>query len=351
MAPRKRKPPPAPFPEWGLPPLIHQEAVADFLGLYPGELAWLADVHGREARVPAGPLRHYVYRWIPKAAGRWRLIEMPKSRLKATQQRLLHHLLDRVPPHDAAHAFRKGRSVVTFARPHCGREVVLRFDLKDFFPSVPASRVHALFARLGYTTPVARLLAGLCTNVVPDDACRPETTWHERKRLRSPHLPQGAPTSPALANLCARRLDARLDGLARSVGADYTRYADDLAFSGGAALERAAGRFPVVVATIALEEGFEVNTHKTRVLRRGVRQQLAGVVVNAHPNVRRADYDRLKATLTNCVRHGPVPENRDGHGDFRSHLLGRIAHVGRLNPARGRRLREVFDRIDWDRRP
>lgn len=160
-------------------------------------------------------------------------------------------------------------------------------------------------------------------------------------------MPQGAPTSPALANLCAYRLDCRLAALAAALGGCYTRYADDLAFSGGPELERGARRFQVLVCLIALEEGFEVRTRKSRFMRRGVRQQLAGVVVNAHPNVRRDEYDRLKAILHNCARHGPASQDRDGHPDFRAHLLGRIAHVAMLCPGRGRRLREWFDRIEW----
>src|SRR5262249_4018480 len=169
-----------------------------------------------------------------------------------------------------------------------------------------------------------------------------------RPPCNGPHLPQGAPTSPALANLCTHRLDCRLDALARAVGGRYTRYADDLAFSGGAELERGARRFPGQVGRSALAEGFDVPTRKSRFMRRGVRQQLAGVVVNAHPNVRRDEYDRLKAVLTNCVRHGPATQNRDGRADFRGHLAGRVAYVAMLNPSRGRKLRTLFERIRWE---
>lgn len=338
---------PRPVLLWHLPCLANQEELADWLGLYHDELPWLADIHHHEKRVPAGPLRHYVYRTLPKRDGRLRLIEMPKSLLKGTQQRILHHLLDRIPPHDAAHAFRKGRSIATFAAPHCGRDVVLRFDLKDFFPSVPAPRVHGIFRTVGYPVEVAGLLTGLCTNAVPDDAWPTATPYSDRQRFRSPHLPQGAPTSPALANLAAWHLDVRLSGLAARFGATYTRYADDLAVSGGANLERAAQWFHERVAVIAAEEGFTLNTRKTRVLRRGVRQRLAGVVVNQHLNVCRADYDTLKAILHNCARHGPASQNRADHADFRAHLLGRVAHVALLNPARGTKLRQLFAAITW----
>jgi hypothetical protein len=334
---------------WAVPPLPTAAALADWLGLTPAELDWFADCHGHEADVPVGPLRHYTYRRIARASGKWRLLEMPRPRLKALQRRILRDLLGCLPPHAAAHGYRRGCSIVTFAAPHCGRRVVLRFDLRQFFPSVRAARVHALFATAGYPAPVARLLTGLCTNAVPDEVWRtgPAPAWEERQRHRFPHLPQGAPTSPALANLCAYRLDCRLTGLAEALKARYTRYADDLAFSGGPELERSARRFHVQVCRIALEEGFEINTRKTRVMDRGVRQQLVGVVVNARPNVRRADHDVLKATLCNCVRHGPAGQNREGHADFRAHLLGRIAHVAQLNQARGARLRALFDRIDW----
>src|SRR5262249_46385399 len=158
--------------------------------------------------------------------------------LKALQRRLLHEILERIPPHPAVHGYRRGRSVVTHAATHCGRRVVLCFDLRHFFPSVPAARVHGLWRTAGYPTEGARLLTGLCSTVVPEEVWQTApgrdssgAAWEERQRFRSPHLPQGAPTSPALANLCAHRLDCRLHGLAQSLGAVYTRYADDLAFS------------------------------------------------------------------------------------------------------------------------
>lgn len=336
----------APSP-WAVPPLPSPPALAEWLGLTPGELDWFADCQGREADLPPGPLRHYAYRWVAKRSGRSRLIEMPKRRLKAIQRRLLHDLIERIPAHEAAHAYRRGRSVRTYAAPHAGRAIVLRFDLRDFFPSIRASRVHALFRAAGYPAAVARLLTGLCTNVAPAEV-RAAVPWQSAIIHAAPHLPQGAPAAPALANLCAYRLDCRLSALAESLGARYTRYADDLAFSGGEELERGARRFQVLVCRVALEEGFEVHTRKSRFMRRGVRQQLAGVVVNEHPNVKRGDYDQLKAILCNCARHGPASQNRDGRADFRAHLLGRVAYVGLLNPARGAKLRRAFDRIAWD---
>jgi hypothetical protein len=332
---------------WPVPPLRSSAALAKWLGLTLGELEWFADCQAREADQPEGRLRHYTYRWLAKGRGRWRLLEMPKHRLKTIQRRLLHELLAHIPSHDAAHAYCRGRSVRTYAAPHARRAIVLRFDLRDFFPSIRASRVHALFRTAGYPGPVARLLTGLCTNVAPAEI-RSAVSHGSASVYVNRHLPQGAPTSPTLANICAYRLDCRLSALATSLGGHYTRYADDLAFSGDEQMERGARRLQVLVCLVALEEGFEVHTRKSRFMRQGVRQQLAGVVVNEHPNPKRAEYDELKATLCNCARQGPASQNRDDRADFRAYLLGRIAYMSLLNPARGARLRRLFDEVVWD---
>lgn len=172
-------------------------------------------------------------------------------------------------------------------------------------------------------------------------------SWLERHALKSPHLPQGSPCSPALANLCAYRLDIRLASLAQSLGATYSRYADDLAFSGGPEFARAGDRFHIQVAAIALEEGFRVNTRKTRQMRQGVRQQVTGIVVNAHPNVGRDEYDKLKAILTNCVRHGPASQNRESHPNFQAYLAGRISYVKMVNKNRAAKLQRLLDAVSW----
>ena len=337
---------------WNLPVLTTAGALAAWLDVELPQLDWLADCQGRTRRVPIGPLHNYHYRWLVSPRGNTRLIEIPKARLKAIQRRLLHELLDCIPAHTAVHGYRAGRSVVTFVQPHAGKRLVLHLDLRQFFPSIHAARVRALFEAVGYPTSVARLLAGLCTIAVPPEVAQAPVarTKHgpDLDLLRRPHLPHGAPTSPALANLCAFRLDCRLSGLCETVGATYTRYADDLLFSGDERLERVARRFHVHVCRIALEEGFEINTRKSHFMRQGVRQQVAGIVLNVRPNLPRRDFDTLKAILTNCVRHGCQSQNRDGHADFRGHLAGRIAYLEMINLARGRRFRQIFAQIRWN---
>jgi len=334
---------------WPVPVIETAGDLADLLSLYPGELDWFADLKGLCNRPRSSPrLSHYLYRIFPKRSGGIRLVEAPKQNLKEIQRRILTLILDKIPPHIAVHGFVKGRSIRTFTAPHVGQRVVLRMDLEDFFPRISGVRIQALFRTAGYPEPVADLLGGICTNAAP--SLFPEMRCPETRALYSrPHLPQGAPTSPALANLCAWRIDCRLTGLAKSAGAGYTRYADDLAFSGDAAFDRGVERFSTHVAAILLEEGFQVNHHKTRIMRQGVRQHLAGLVVNRHVNVARADFDRLKAILTNCARLGPEGQNRTDHPSFKSHLEGRIGFFESINPLRGQRLRDIFDRIVWSR--
>ena len=344
---------------WPVPHIETVAALAEWAELTPAELYWFADLKGLGYKRPQARLEHYHYRALEKATGGIRLIETPKPRLKELQRRILGGILDRIPPHPAVHGFVKGRSIQSFAAPHVGQRVVLRMDLEDFFPTFPGARVQSFFRTIGYPEPVADLLGGIATNCVARGAWReaiqkmgvaldPQQLWQVRATYARPHLPQGAPTSPSLANLCSYRLDCRLSGLAHAAGAAYTRYADDLAFSGGEEFHRSVQRFATQVAVILREEGFAVHHRKTRIMRQSVRQHLAGLVTNQRLNVRRADFDLLKAILTNCARHGPASQNREAHPHFREHLLGRLGFIESVHPEKGRRLRAIFDKITWE---
>ena len=344
---------------WRIPAITTPAELAGFLTITTNELDWFADIQGRERVGRIEPLRHYRYRWVAKRSGSFRLIEAPKPRLKEFQRVVLDAILAKIPPHESAHGFCPGRSINSFVAPHVARPVVLKMDLRDFFVSITSARVTAIFLTAGYPEPVARLLAGLCTNTVPTDvlnqvgrpdpnSARVTMSWQDQRPYSLPHLPQGSPTSPALANLAAFRFDTRLAALSKTAGADYTRYADDLLFSGDQSFARSVHRFAIQVAAIALEEGFAVAHRKTRVMRQGVCQRAAGIVINRKINLPREDYDRLKAVLHNCVKHGPTGQNRYGVADFRAHLAGRVAHAARLNPVRGEKLKGLLDQqVNW----
>jgi hypothetical protein len=346
--------PPAAAGAWDIPAIDSLGDLAKWLGLDPGELRWFADLKALGYQKTGEQFRHYHYRILAKRFGSLRLIEAPKPRLKELQRQVLLWILEKISPHPAVHGFVKGRSIKTFVAPQVGQRVVLRMDLRDFFPTFGGVRIQNLYRTVGYPEAVADLLGGICTNVTPRDVWNgigadfgPAYVGEARRLHVRPHLPQGAPTSPALANISCYRLDCRLSALAESASASYTRYADDLAFSGGEEFEKGVERFGLHVAAVLLEEGFRVNHRKTRVMRQGVRQHLAGLVTNQRPNIVRRDFDRLKAVLTNCVRMGPESQNREERQRFRSHLEGRVAFVEMISTGKGRRLRAIFERIRW----
>ena len=160
-----------------------------------------------------------------------------------------------------------------------------------------------------------------------------------RKKILSLHLPQGAPTSPALANLCAFRLDVRLKALAQSMGLTYSRYADDLTFSGGKDLKKQFSYLRGTLSEIAAQEGFKLNPEKTRLMTQAQRQVVTGVVVNKRPNISRAEYDRLKAVLHQCAQGEEVDAL------FKQSLRGKVEFIRALNPKRGEKLLRLLQKL------
>lgn len=235
----------------------------------------------------------------------------PKPRLKEIQRRLLRHVLAPITLHPAAHGGVPGRSVASALAPHAGTQVVIRADLETFFAAIPARRVYGVLRTAGYPEAVAYAITGLCTTVIPRavwQAIDPPAGLDRHRRLGQslavPHLPQVAPTSPALANLVAFSLDRRLSGLARAFDAKYTRYIDDLTFSGGSRLRSARSAFVEQLAAITIDEGFRLVAAKTVVLGWSGRQQAFGAVLNHHPTLSRPERDALRALLHNCAVHG-----------------------------------------------
>jgi RNA-directed DNA polymerase len=338
----------APLQHVGVPPLTTEDDLAHWLQIPLSHLDWLTDERRTLRREKRPVLQHYEHIWRPKSDGTYRLIEAPKPRLRDLQRRILREILDRIAPHYAAYGFVKNRSCAIAAAKHAGEDVVVTVDLKNFFLNTSLARVHAIFRCLGYPYPVARAFTLLCSTATPLTVLDAQhVDFLTRQRFATPHLPQGAPTSPALANLASLRLDRRLTGLAHCFEARYTRYADDLTFSGDRVFHCQIPSFLRAVSEIVQDEGFTLNTPKTRIMPRSTRQTVTGIVVNDHINVPRRAYDALKATLTNCLKHGPASQNRHHHPDFRNHLDGRIVWISSLNPQRGEKLRRLFEAITW----
>lgn len=311
-----------------LPALTDEKVLAAWLDISLARLRWFTFDR------PANPVWHYVRHTARKRSGGTRVILAPKKELKAMQRQILREILERVPLTEAAHGFVRERSILTNAQPHVGKQVILNLDLKDFFPSITFPRVRGLFVALGYSFAVASVLALLCTERDRDTLQRGDKTFYVSLGPR--HLVQGAPTSPALANLLARNLDRRLAGLARAKGFQYTRYADDLTFSGGDF--DVALRIKDAAQHIILAEGFAVNPDKTRLYRQSARQVVTGLVVNEKVAVPRDMRRRVRAILHRARETGLNAQNRDGHENFRAYLQGLIGHIHQAQPAQAARL-------------
>ncbi len=321
----------------GLPILATPADIAHALQLEIPRLRWLA-FHSE-----ASAVTHYIRFQIPKKSGGTRELATPHRDLARCQEWIRLNILDRIPLHDAAHGFVRGRSTMSNAVPHVRRAMVVNADLKDFFPSITFPRVKGIFQELGYSPAAATILALLCT-----ESPRQRVNYGGRElfvAIGPRALPQGACTSPALSNLAARGLDSRLAGLARKLGWDYTRYADDLTFSANGEPTEKIGWLLARVRHIVSEESFTVNEKKTRVQRPNSQQTVTGIVVNHRPNIPRETVRRLRAILHKAKTEGLAAQNRENHPHFEAWVVGMISYVTMVNPDRGRELREQYEAL------
>ena len=307
----------------GLPQLHTFCDIASALSLEPQQLQWL--VYERsDNRVD-----HYIRFTIPKRSGGTRLISRPRVALEKAQRWVNEAILARQELHPAAMAFRKGVSIVDNAKIHAGSEVIVRLDLKDFFPSITFSRVRGLFESFGYNPGVATVLALICT-----DSPRVQLQLDGRDHVvpvGERALPQGACTSPMLANLVGRRLDRRIQGYTNKAGWTYTRYADDLVFS-TKAKDASAHRMIRGIATIVETEGFVVNEDKTRVMRAPNRQTVTGLLVNDGVTLTRKDRRRVRAFLHRCSTQGFDKVSDEIGKDAEAVARGFASYAQMVNP-------------------
>lgn len=187
--------------------------------------------------------KYYKVYSIPKSNGKQREICQPSKRLKGLQAWILVNVLNKLKVSASCKGFEKGTSIADNASAHQDADVVLSMDLENFFPSIKRLKVYNVFRSIGYNSLIATVMTNLCTY--------------------EGFLPQGSPCSPKLANIISFRLDARIQGYVGKKGIVYTRYADDLTFSG--INPASVVRIIPTLKTIIKDEGFRVNKHKTRI--------------------------------------------------------------------------------------
>jgi RNA-directed DNA polymerase len=316
----------------GLPLLSTPADIATALDLSIPHLRWLAYHNEAATRL------HYVQFNVPKKGGGSRTLCAPHRKLAAVQRWILTNIVNKLEVESVAHGFRTGCSILTNARVHVGQAVVINLDLEEFFPSITFPRVRSVFQRAGYSPAASTILALLCTEC----RRRSEVVDGQTRYLASgPRaLPQGACTSPGLSNQVARRLDRRLAGLVARMGLKYTRYADDLTFSGDNTFKARLGYLLARVRHIVRDEGFTVNEKKTRVLRRHTAQQVTGLTVNARVAIPRPELRRLRAILHHNL-HNEQPTSGVSQR-FHRWMRGTIAYVQMIDPKRGAELMAQF---------
>jgi retron-type reverse transcriptase len=240
--------------------------------------------------------------------------------MKALQSWILRNLLDKLQVSLAAKGFEKRTNIADNCAPHQGSNAILCLDLEDFFPSIKVNQVGSVFRAVGYSGSVAAMLASICSY--------------------KGALPQGAPTSPKLANLVTLRLDARLLGLVGKQGIVYTRYADDLTFSSVAPWKLAC--YLPLIRKIIASEGFAVNEDKTRFAGPGKRHKITGLIVTDQGvGIGREKLRQLRTEVIGLCRYpaGAVPSKE------LQRIRGWIAFANGVDPARMSIIRKYVKRL------
>jgi RNA-directed DNA polymerase len=285
----------------GLPIVYDQYHLANLLGYRANYVR----------KITNSPEHFYRVFSVAKKAGGERLISEPLPSLKEIQRWILDEILRHIPLSGYAKAFREKRSIRDNAYFHVDRNLVLSIDIKDFFNNLRHPKVFGVFLNLGYSTAVANMLTRLCT-------------------LKS-SLPQGAPTSPALSNILMRRVDSRIAGFTRNKGIFYTRYADDMTFSG----DFPPGMIIKFVQKVLHDENLEINQNKTRTRRPGQQQKVTGIIVNKKMQAPRSTRRELRQKMYYINKYGfdsHLRQTENSKANHIRHLLGVANFILSVNP-------------------
>lgn len=331
-------------------------------------------------QVPYLHLRDYVSRKVdaykifrirkrarPGQPTSFRVICVPPQSLAVAQQWIAQYVLAKGKPHPASTAFAPNCRLVDAAAPHCASRWLIKIDVRRFFESISEVDCYRVFRSLGYQPLVSLELSRLCTRIGPFNGMRRSRKWFReaplsKSKIRSyavwrlGHLPQGAATSPMLANLAMRDVDGLMTELADRYGLTYTRYADDLTFStADPGFEREDSRKAInEVYGILRRFGLTPNLAKTTVASPRSRKIVLGLQVDqSEPRLTRAFKMKMRMHLHYLEREdvGPLKHaERRGFSavtGMRNHLMGLAAYAIQIEPAYGKNIKERLERVKW----
>lgn len=265
---------------------------------------------------------------IPKKSGGNRRLDIPSIDLKYIQRWILDNILSQMHISGYANGFIKDKSILTNAISHTRKECLISLDIQDFFPSVKFEQVFYIFKYYGYTKEVSYTLAKLCTH--------------------NSYLPQGSPASPAITNILCLKLDKRLSMLADKYQASYSRYADDMYFSGN----KGISAIIPIVKKIVSEEGFSINEKKTHIAFSHQRQEVTGLIVNGDTvKVSQMYKRRLRQEIYYCQKFGIQNHQeklQEEYSFYKEHLYGKAYFVNMIEPKIGEKFLEALDSINWE---
>jgi len=265
---------------------------------------------------------------IPKKSGGFRTLYCPAIVLKYIQRWILDNILMNIKISDFATGFCPKRSIMTNACFHKNKDCLLNMDIKDFFPTISFDKVFKVFIYFGYTKEVSFFLAKLCTY--------------------KNQLPQGSPASPYLSNIICLKLDRRLLNLAETYEASYSRYADDITFSGNCGIRNCKK----IIAGIVEEEGFVINEKKTRIAYRYQRQEVTGLIVNGNKiRVNKKYKRRLYQEIYYCKKYGVgehLSKIKMKKSFYKEYLYGKAYYINMVEKEEAKKIFSLLEQINWD---
>lgn len=304
--------------ENNLPVIFDTKHLALLVGISPNQLTKMVFAY----------YSFYLESSIPKKSGGVRVLHIPALELKYIQRWILDNILKNMHVSQSAMGFCDNRSIVDNAKLHLNQECIINMDIKDFFPSVSFEKIFRIFAYYGYTKEISYILAKLC--------------------IYENQLPQGSPASPCLSNIACLKLDARLSALASKYNAHYSRYADDITFSGN----RGIKKLEHIATTILNDEGFKVNEKKTRIAYQYQRQEVTGLIVNGQMvKVDKRYKKKLHQEIYYCIKFGVQNHMRRTNCEkafYKEHLYGKAYFVSMIEPEEGKKIFDLLEKIQWD---